>query len=120
MAGRYAVVQTWRCLTAPPQDFPLALIDRRTVAVGELVPMRSIIGAPGEEKAYWSFSLGHDPAHRWCYLSNMAQDEVLVFIGSERDTDVPGIFHSSFDNTPAFPDAVPRVSCELRAFVYWG
>ncbi|MFC4594532.1 CmcJ/NvfI family oxidoreductase [Sphingobium tyrosinilyticum] len=120
LAGRYAVVQTWRALSPPPQDFPLALVDRRTVSSHELVEMQSIIGAPGEERSYSSYSLKYNPRHRWSYLSNMTQDDVLVFIGSESDNEMPGILHSSFDNTPNITDPVPRTSCELRAFVYWG
>lgn len=120
LAGRYAVIQTWRALTPPPQDFPLAVLDRRTVGPQDLVDLRTVIGGPGEEQAFWNFSLRHDPAHRWSYISDMTSDDVLVFIGSESDSEMPGILHSSFDNTPHVAGPVPRLSCELRAFVFWG
>lgn len=120
LAGRYAVVQTWRVLTPPPQDYPLALIDRRTVNPDELVVMSSVIGEPGKEQAYTSFSLKYAPHHRWAYCSDMTTDDMLVFIGSESDNPMPGILHSSFDNGGNVENWVPRVSCEVRAFAFWG
>jgi hypothetical protein len=119
LSGRFSVIQTWRVLTPPPQDYPLAMIDRRTVNSEELVHLRTVIGGPGQEQAYWNFSLRYQPAHRWYYLSNMTSEDMLVFIGSESTTEIPGILHSSFDNTANFDNTVPRISCELRAFVYW-
>ena len=120
LAGRYSVIQTWRALSAPPQDYPLALLDRRTVTREELVDLRTVIGGPGQEKAFWNYSLKYNPAHRWYYLSDMTKDDMLVFIGSESTTEMPGILHSSFDNSANIDKVIPRISCELRAFVYWG
>ena len=120
LAGRYSVIQTWRALTPPPQDFPLALLDRRTVGREELIDLRTINGGPGREQAYWNYSLKYNDAHQWYYCSDMTNDDVLVFIGSESTTEMPGILHSSFDNTALGQHATPRISCELRAFVYWG
>ncbi len=61
------------------------------------------------------------PRHRWGYFSDMTPEEALVFLAYDSaDQRVPGCPHSAFDDPTCPADAVPRISCEIRAYVYWG
>jgi hypothetical protein len=121
ISGRYAVVQTWRALSPPPQDMPLAVIDRRTIKTEDLVLTGNILGPPGKEQRVENFVYRHNPAHRWAYVSNMTSDDVLVFMGYDSaDDEMTGNPHSSFDYWRHCDHTNPRWSCEVRAFVYWG
>lgn len=122
ITGRYAVFNIWRVVSPPPQDCPLALIDRRTtnkddVVEGDVVTKSE--GAP-EFRIGTSFYTWN-PRHRWGYFRGMTRDEVLVFLAYDSADDaLPGTPHSAFDDPTCPADAPPRASCELRAYVYWG
>jgi hypothetical protein len=121
LGGRFAVIQTWRALSPPPQDRPLAVLDRRTISPEDIVLSKYVFGQRGDEQGFLNYSFRYNPAHRWAYISNMTAEDMLVFIGFDNDDDsIPGIPHSSFDNTANFPDAKPRMSMECRAMAYWG
>lgn len=122
LSGRYAVLQTWRVFSQPPQDMPLAVIDQRTVAAEDVVLMDSIVTWSEDAPKTQSYTFRHNPAHRWNYISDMTTDDVLVFTGFDTaDETVPGIAHAAFDYASTTDRATnPRMSCELRAFVYWG
>lgn len=122
LAGRYMVLQTWRALSPPPQDIPLAVLDRRTIAPEDVVEALNIVGRGETAQEFRNFTFRYNPAHRWSFASDMTADDMLVFIGFDRaDETIPGIAHSSFDYEAASGrETFPRMSCELRAFVYWG
>ena len=122
LGGRYAVIQTWRALSPPPQDMPLAVMDRRTIAPEDVVLAHNIVGRGDSEQKFLNYTFRHNAAHCWSYVSDMTADDVLVFIGFDsKDDTIPGIPHSAFDYAAASGrDTYPRMSCELRAFVYWG
>lgn len=122
LSGRYAVIQTWRALSPPPQDLPLALMDRRTIRAEDVVVAHNIVGKGESEQRFLNFTFRHHPDQRWSYVSDMARDDVMVFVGfdSAEDT-IPGVPHSAFDYELASGRAcLPRMSCELRVFAYWG
>ncbi len=82
----------------------------------------NIVGRGDSEQKFLNYTFRHNAAHCWSYVSDMTADEVLVFIGFDsKDDTIPGIPHSAFDYAAASGrDTYPRMSCELRAFVYWG
>lgn len=122
LAGRYAVIQTWRALSPPPQDMPLAVLDRRTLADEDIVVAHNIVGYGERAQRFLNFTFRYNSAHRWSYVSDMTSEDVIVFIGFDSLNDtVPGIAHSSFDYAATTDrQTYPRMSCELRAFAYWG
>lgn len=119
LSGRYAVLQTWRVFSPPPQNMPLAVIFQRTVAPEDVVLMDSIVAWGDDSQKFQSYTFRYNPAHRWSYISDMTTDDVLVFIGFDnKDDTIPGIPHSAFDyQAVSGRPAHPRMSCELRAFV---
>jgi hypothetical protein len=122
LTGRYAAFNIWRAVSPPPQDCPLACIDRRTTTIGDVVEGDVVTKLQGlrEERIGTSFYTWN-PRHKWGYFGGMTRDEVLVFLAYDSADDaLPGTPHSAFDDPTCPSGTVPRASCELRAYVYWG
>jgi hypothetical protein len=122
MRGRVMVVNTWRALSTPPQDAPLAVCDARSVDRGDLIISHIVLGPPGAEGFRVQTNMvAYNPNHHWCYFSGMNRNELLLFRGYDSDpahfTRVP---HSAFDDPSAGPDAAPRESIDIRAIAYFG
>jgi hypothetical protein len=121
LSGRRGIVQTWRALSPPPQDRPLAVLDRRTITRNDLVRTRTVLGFEGNEQTFWHYTYRYNPAHRWSYISDMTSEDVLIFVGFDNAAEgLAGIPHQSFDFTQHCSETNPRWSYEVRAFVYWG
>lgn len=108
----------WRVASPPPQDTPLAVCDRRTVAAKDLEPADGVYDK-GEPP--WptmeAFLLRHNPAHRWIYFRDMQPHEALVFKSYDYGPGFrPGVPHSAFDDPSCPPGAPARTSLETRAF----
>ena len=58
--GRLAGINTWRSISPPPQDRPLALLDRRTLEVADIVP--AVINAPNAKLN--ALQASHNQRHR--------------------------------------------------------
>ncbi len=115
--SRWAHINMWRPITPPPQDYPLALCDARTVrdADREVVVAHTEIRGGGDfvfDTTGYMFS----PEHRWCYWSEMTSDEVLVFITHNSDPALPHqVAHSAFFDATCPPGTPTRGSVEMRA-----
>lgn len=128
---RFLAVSVWRAFSEPPQDWPLALCDSRTVGADEgtantlhivdTLPSEEAMLAhiPGEDEVPAAAIFPYNPAHRWWYYSNMTRDEVLVF--KFHDSDQSHAWrtpHTAFFD-PTFPDATIRESIEFRLMAYF-
>ena len=121
LSGRYACVQTWRALSAPPQDMPLAVLDRRTLNDDDRVHFTNVLGIAGDESRFGNFAFRHNPDHRWAYVSDMEADDLMVFMGFDSaEEGKTGSPHCAFEYFRQRENTIPRNSCELRAFVFWG
>ena len=122
LGGRYAAFNIWRVMSEPPQDIPLGFIDRRSTRREDVIEGDAVIDAKGRPEFRFGSSLyAASPRHRWGYYSNMTPDEALVFLAYDSaDERVPGCPHSAFNDLTCPPDALPRTSCEIRAYAYWG
>ena len=95
---RWAHFNMWRAITLPPQDYPLALCDARTIGPGDAVT----VVAHTETRTNGAFSFdtrGYlaNPAHRWCYFRDMTPDEVVVFKTHDSDPDrAHQVAHTAF------------------------
>jgi hypothetical protein len=128
---RFIAFSLWRTFSAPPQDWPLALCDFRTVgdedAVANVkvdvdeIPTGDALFAPieGEDEMTAATIFHHNPAHRWWYFPDMTADEVILIKFHDSDHDrawrAP---HTAFHDTSR-PDAVTRESYEFRAIAYF-
>lgn len=115
--SRLMIIQAWRVLSPPPQDFPLTVCDASTIPERDMLVVDYGRGEPGWHK---SWSIFHDPAHRWYYFPEMTSDEFIMWKGYDSETHYNvRSAHTAFDARPAHPDAIPRESVEARFFVYY-
>jgi hypothetical protein len=117
--SRMMIIQAWRALSPPPQDFPLAVCDNATLAAADVCPHNF---SPKQEPGFTfkSSLIQYDTEQRWYYFPKMVEDEVILFRIYDSDKHFnSGVPHSSFDNRRASPDAKPRESVEARFFVYF-
>jgi hypothetical protein len=125
--SRYALVNVWRTFSPPPQDWPLAVCDGRSVPEGsgifnalvylpELPDMSNV--PPPDPTSPGGTIFKYDPNLKWYYYSNMGRDEALVFkIFDSNRKEGWRVPHAAFWN-PA-KDAHPRESIEVRTVCYF-
>ncbi len=115
--GRFQIVNVWRPLSDPVENWPLALVDARSVAREHLVDTerRSPTHVGEIQLAV------HDPAQRWFFYSAMRPHEVLLFktFDSIDGGSRPCTIHTAIELPDAPADAKPRESIESRAFVFY-
>lgn len=128
---RFIASSLWRTFSPPPQDYPLALCDGRSVRADEGVPNTMIVVdelpdlqaqlAPIADEANMPAAaiFRYDPAHRWWYYPNMTRDEVLMFKFHDSDNSkawrTP---HTAFHDASR-PEAHIRESIEFRTVAYF-
>lgn len=128
---RFILFSLWRCLSPPPQDWPLALCDFESARASPEVrcvkidvdhlPEGDALTAPiaGEAELGASALFTHDPAHSWWYWPDMTRDETIFITFHDSDHSrawrAP---HSAFHDTTR-PNAIPRESIEFRGCAYF-
>lgn len=114
---RIFAVNTWRCLTPPPQDVPLAVCDKRTSSLDDLVVADAHHELGGNPINFEISLVRPNPAHSWWYFSNMSPNELLVFKGWDLGpTPTSCTFHGAFADPSCPGDAPLRTSIEVRGF----
>jgi len=118
---RFAIYQTWRATSTPPQDNTLAICDGRSVGDGDTVEFDVTIGPeeiPGN--TFVSRVVRHSDGHKWYYFPRLRRDEVIVFKAFDSDTpDALNAAHTAFDDPDAPADAEPRASIEARFIAFF-
>ncbi len=114
--GRFQIVNVWRPLTDPVEDYPLALCDARSLSVGDVVDTeRRAPNHTGEIQLAL-----HDARQHWYYYPQIRPPEVLLFKTFDSIDGVhPCSIHSAIRLPDAPADARPRASVETRAFVFY-
>ena len=115
--GRFQIINVWRPLVDPVEDYPLALCDARSLDPSDLIDSeRRAPNHTGEIQL-----AVHAAEQRWYYYSEMRPPEVLVF--KTFDSIDGGLracsIHSAIHLPQAGVDAKPRESVETRAFVFY-
>ena len=130
---RAIMTSLWRAFSPPPQDWPLALCDYRSVADDEgkanlLLFVDALPGPddvpgiddPDAQPAGSIFE--YRPRHLWWYFPAMHAGEALLFKLHDSDHSVAWrVPHTSFHDATVGAAAHPRESVELRtvAFFYY-
>ena len=129
--SRFIASSVWRTFSDPPQDYPLAVCDARSVGRDEGIPNtmfivdrlpdeQTMLGLMENEKGAPAAAIFHfNPAHRWWYFSGMTRDEVLMF--KFHDSDASKALrapHTAFHD-PSFANPKTRMSIEFRTFAYF-
>jgi hypothetical protein len=115
--GRFQIINVWRPLVDPVEDFPLALCDTRSLETSDLVDTeRRAPNHIGEIQLAL-----HRDEQRWFYFPQMRPDEVILFKTFDSiDGGVnPCSIHSAIRLPDAPADAKPRESIEARALVFY-
>jgi hypothetical protein len=115
--GRFQIVNIWRPLVDPVEDYPLALCDARSVDPLDLIDSeRRAANHRGEIQL-----AVHAPQQHWYYYPQMRPPEVLLFkTFDSKDGGVnPCSIHSAIRLPGVRVDARPRESIETRAFVFY-
>jgi hypothetical protein len=120
---RVAFVNLWRPIVGPVLDNPLAVCEAGSVAPGDLVA--TDIHHFGEDDLKTPrhsgqiYSVRHNPAQRWFYVSAMRPDEFLLLKGYDSKADGRARFmpHTGFVNPARPAEFVPRESIEARTLV---
>ena len=115
--GRFQIMNVWRPLVDPVENFPLSLCDVRSIDEDDMVKAErraaNHIGA---------ISLAvYNRDHRWYYFSGMRPHEALIFktFDSIHDGNTLCSIHTAINLPDAPADAKPRESIESRAFVFY-
>ena len=118
--GRLVAYNLWRAISPPPQDFPLALCDLRTVRAEHLVRADSTSDPTSSGEQLEFYLPLFDPGHRWCYYSDLTRDELLVFQQYDTAATGPsGCPHTAFRDPTCENPPATRVSVEARAYVFF-
>lgn len=114
---RFGIIQVWRSIAPRVESEPLAMCDGRSIPeVGFIRNERRYRNRTAE-----TYHIAYNPAHRWFYFPCMTRNEALVFkvFDSDPSAGVRFTAHSAFDDPTTAPDAKPRESIEMRAFVFY-
>lgn len=114
---RHAIVNFWRPISYPVQTWPLALCDASSIQPDDLLPTDLVYA----DKVGETYSLVHNPNHRWFYFPRLTPDEVLLLkiYDSRTDGTARLTAHTAFED-PSSPLGAPhRRSIELRTLVFW-
>lgn len=118
----------WRTFSAPPQDWPLALCNARSVRdeeglvnsaiwQTEVPDVQNLPPLPDEVKSE-AYAFPYREEHEWCYFSWMTRDELLCLKLNDSDHTRPWRTpHCSFFNDEE--GTHPRESVEIRACCYF-
>lgn len=118
--SRLMLIQAWRVLSPPPQDFPLAFCDASTTLETDVAVVDYVSNKNEPSTAAKSTVLRFNPAQRWYYFPEMRPEELILFKGYDSDAHYdPQAPHSAFDDRHTFSNAKPRESVEARFFVYY-
>lgn len=128
---RFIASSLWRTFSAPPQDWPLAVCDARSVEDCEglpntmvrvpVLPALDAIPAilPDEETLPAAAVFHFNPRHRWWYFPHMTRDEVILLKLHDSDhARAWRVPHSAFRD-PTCPHATVRESIEFRTVAYF-
>ena len=117
LKNRFAIINVWRSINGPVENFPLAMCDASTVASDDLISVQRI----AKDRVGAVQGATYRPAHRWYYFPQMQMDEALLFkvYDSSEDGRARFTIHTSFDDPNASEDAAGRESIETRCFVFF-
>ena len=117
--ARWALYNMWRAVSPPPQDFPLAICDARSVTEGDEVTVTAVTSTRGVgDMRHDTTSYIHNPQHRWYYYPDMTHDEVIVFKAHDSKQGVARrVPHTAFTDPTCPPGTPTRASVEARGLV---
>ena len=113
---RFAIINVWRPIVGPLQQFPLALGDAESLRTEDVLATDLIY----PDRVGEIYSIAYNPSQRWFYFPEMSRDEVVLIKTYDSNPAVARFSaHGAFAD-PNFPDPkVLRESIEIRALVFF-
>lgn len=113
----FSIINVWRPIRGPLEDWPLALCDARSVAEADLIATDLLY----KDRTGETYSVKHNPEHRWFYAPRMTREEALLFrcYDSTEHGVARFVPHAAFQDPTAPRNAAPRESIELRCLVFY-
>jgi hypothetical protein len=117
LTRRFAIVQVWRPIRHPVENWPLAIADARTLSPDDMV----VTERRYQDRIGQTAAITYNKLHRWYWFPHMRPDEALVFKVFDSMTDGRARFtaHTAFEDPSAPPDARPRESIEIRTLAFF-
>jgi len=118
LKGRCQIINVWRPLRGPVQDWPLALMDGQSIEDKDGHPTDLWKGQ--FEVLGQTMNITHAEGQRWYYLRHHRTDEVTLIKIWDNDRNVAASFcpHSAFHDPSTPEDAPLRESIEARCLVF--
>ncbi|RYP04561.1 hypothetical protein DL764_004369 [Monosporascus ibericus] len=119
LKGRVQMINVWRPLNGPVQDWPLATMDYRSVKPSDMYPCDLLKGEYEERGQTATFT--YSDQHKWYYLDRQETNEVTIIKIWDSRTDGVSTFcaHAAFNHPDAPLDVEPRESVEVRCLVIY-
>ncbi|KAH6873455.1 hypothetical protein B0T10DRAFT_499784 [Thelonectria olida] len=116
LARRFRIINVWRPLRYPIENFPLALCDGTSVSNEQLLAVDHVRKNYVGESLYPLYSSDM----QWYFLDRQEKDEVLIFktFDSSTKTSSRCCPHTSFRQSAARAEHIPRETIEVRALVF--
>ena len=114
---RFAIINVWRPISGPVLESPFAICDAQTISAADFVTSDLIYPHRRGE----TLAVRFNPRHQWYYFPRMEADEAVLLkcYDSANDGRARMTAHTGFDDPTSPPNASPRESIEVRAFVFW-
>ncbi|KAI5853291.1 hypothetical protein GGS23DRAFT_608388 [Durotheca rogersii] len=113
----WKIVNTWKPLRGPVNDWPLALCDSRTISHTQDTMAGDIVYPDWFTE---NVQVQYSPGQQWYYLPDHATNEVIIFKSAESNASrVQSTPHASFYNPLVKKDEPPRESIDCRFFVLY-
>ncbi|KAI0107202.1 hypothetical protein GGR51DRAFT_571132 [Nemania sp. FL0031] len=119
LQGRAQIINVWRPLRGPVQEWPLATMDSRSLKELNIHPTN--IFKYQYELQGQTVSITHSPDQRWYYLDQQQTNEVtFIKIWDNQDNATAKLCaHCAFPHPKTPPNAPPRESMEVRCLVFY-
>ncbi|PVH83071.1 hypothetical protein DL98DRAFT_558939 [Cadophora sp. DSE1049] len=117
LRGHWQIINIWRPLRGPLNDWPLALCDAQSVDYRNDIMAGDLVY---ESFATENLQVMHNADQKWFYLPDQTTTEVLIFKSADSEhSDAPASPHAAFHNPKVTPEELPRESIDCRAFVFY-
>ncbi|OTA66119.1 hypothetical protein K449DRAFT_325987 [Hypoxylon sp. EC38] len=119
LQGRAQIINVWRPLRGPVEEWPLATMDGRSLKDAHVHPTN--IFKDQYDLQGQTVSITYSPEQRWYYLDHQNTDEVTFIKIWDNKEDVPSKLcaHCAFPHPNTPENAMLRESMEVRCLVFY-
>lgn len=126
MRKRFAIINVWRSMNRPIEEWPLAVCDARSI--NDDLLYSTVRHAPVRSEPSFEYNrpsetrhAAYDPNNKWYYFPRMGKDEALLFKNYDTRTDGTARYsmHTAFEDPTSPANPPPRESIESRVFAFY-